>query len=144
MAICDPENFQMILAYLHTGILVTSKYSTTSFFIQICKLAEYFCLTNLINICERQLSLRITPSNYIDLLAFSIEQKLEYLRERCSMFQLRLLMTNNTSRLVLLNEDQLEKLDKVGKGLYNELFFDLVHLNKRFNAKLVPQDTNNK
>lgn len=53
-------------------------------------------------------------------------------------------MTNNTSRLVLLNEDQLEKLDKVGKGLYNELFFDLVHLNKRFNAKLVPQDTNNK
>lgn len=68
---CELEVFRIILAYLHTNILVVPRQSHYSLFKDIAELAEYFSLTHLFSICQKELSRRVSVSNYKDLLSFS-------------------------------------------------------------------------
>lgn len=49
---CTPIIFEILLAYLHTNLLVVPSQSSYTLYIEIAKLAEYFSLPNLMNICE--------------------------------------------------------------------------------------------
>ena len=68
---CQPEVFRIMLAYLHSNILVIPRQHDYHLFKDIAQLAEYFSLTHLFCICQKELSRRVAPSNYKDLLSFS-------------------------------------------------------------------------
>lgn len=84
----DPAAFQIVLAYLHTFILVVPEHASYGLYKEIAKLAEYFSLPQLLAICEEQLCLSITVSNYSNLLAFSHQLDLKNLEEKCSLKKL--------------------------------------------------------
>jgi len=59
-----PLIFEILLAYLHTNLLVVPAQSPYSLFIEIASLAEYFSLHTLMHICEQSLIKLVTISNY--------------------------------------------------------------------------------
>ena len=80
--------FRIVLAYLHSNILVVPKQYDYTLFKDIAQLAEYFSLTHLFDICQSELSRRVVFSNYKDLLSFSNHFGMENLHEICSLNQL--------------------------------------------------------
>lgn len=68
---CEVEVFGIVVAYLHTGILVVPAQSCYLLFKSIALLANYFSLARLVDICEQELSQMVTSGNYKDILSFS-------------------------------------------------------------------------
>lgn len=48
---CDPAAFQIVLAYLHTFILVVPEHASYGLYKEVARIAEYFSLQQLLAIC---------------------------------------------------------------------------------------------
>lgn len=76
----------IVLNFIMMGVVVVPNDFTTESWTEVAELSDYFCLADLLKICENQLCTRLSSENHAELERFSQNLTLKCLSLHCANF----------------------------------------------------------
>ena len=128
-----PNHFSIVvdilLNYGMMGVVVVPVDFTAGAWMELAELAEYFCMEDLLLICESQLCSRLEGENHQELEVGSRKLDLNNLSLHCANYELRHSLRNKELKRKVMKESR-EGPNGSFMKLFDTLRFDLFHNNE--------------
>ena len=120
----------VLLNFAMLGVLVIPCEFSTSAWMELAELADYFCMHDLTNICQNHLSARLNGENHSELERFSCSMGFKHLQLHCANYELRHSLKTKELKKKVSTMRECDDENSCFLQLYETLHFDLLHNNQ--------------